>query len=169
MTKKKIAETLNLRVNIGNYQHIEISKYAEQEIEYETKEEMIEKENAFTSDLLDNLVRNLDVIPQKVSKVEEVSVLKVKESIGRAIPEWMNDNQEPNLAKKKSIQSEAEQVEQAEKVEGNIVKADNEIDDLLGGNDTKSVPEEKVEVENGKTKEKVVVAEDDLFGESDLF
>ena len=34
MVKRKIAECINLRVNVGNYQHIELTKYVEEEIEY---------------------------------------------------------------------------------------------------------------------------------------
>jgi hypothetical protein len=164
MAKRKIAETVNIRVNIGNYQHIEISKYAEEEIEYDTAEERIEKENKFTSDLLDNLVRNLDQIPQKVNKVEDTSILKVKESVGKAIPDWMKDNQEPNLAKKKIVQAEAEQTDQVEKVEKKLDTSKTEIDDLLGDSKDEPKKEEKVEVPATSASDN-----GDLFGDDDLF
>ena len=46
MSKKKIAETINVRINVGNYQHIELTKYAEEEIEYSSTEELQSKEDS---------------------------------------------------------------------------------------------------------------------------
>ncbi len=42
--EKKIATALNVRINVGNYQHIELTKYAEQSISYDSEDEMIKPE-----------------------------------------------------------------------------------------------------------------------------
>ena len=42
--KRKISECINLRINLGNYQHLELVKYGEEEIEYNNDEERINKD-----------------------------------------------------------------------------------------------------------------------------
>ena len=107
MESKKIAETINVRINIGNFQHIEISKYAEKEITYNDKQEMTDKEDALTQELLENIIRNMRTIPSRLGKKTE-AVQDVEDKIQKAIPEWMINNEEPNLAKKKNISGGAE-------------------------------------------------------------
>ena len=127
---KKIAETINVRINVGKYQHIEISKYAEKEIEYETEEEIAKKEDQLTSELLSNLIRNMRTIPEKLGKDTD-AVIELEESITKAIPEWMKDKTEPNLAKQSNIKSEAEEKGNQDKTAEKKVAVTPEVVSLL--------------------------------------
>jgi len=140
MAKKKIAETVNIRINVGNYQHIELSKYAEKEIEYENKEEMIAKEDKLTEELIENIVRNMRRISEKLGK-ETNGVSDVEERITKVIPDFMKGAEEPNLAKKKVVQSEAEEKSNEEKKKASSQKAssqEKEIADLVEEDPVKS-------------------------------
>ena len=88
--EKKIAETVSVRINVGNYQHIEISKYAEKKIEYNNEEEMKKQEDQLTDELIANLVRNMKTIPEKLGKKTD-AVVAVEESIIKAIPKWLEE------------------------------------------------------------------------------
>ena len=157
MEKKKIAETINIRINVGNYQHIEISKYAEQEIEYDSPEEMVEKEDQLTSEIVDNLVRNMRTIPEKLGKDTD-AVEKVEERLTKTLPDFMKGSQEPNLAKKKSIQAEAEEKSNSDAKEEKVKEKEEGVADLVG-NDAGENKKEDVEQIDG---------EEDLFVK-DLF
>jgi len=133
MEKKKIAETVNIRINVGNYQHIEISKYAEKEIEYADQEDMVQKEDQLTSELIDNLIRNMRTIPSKLGK-DTSSVDKIEERLTKTLPDFMKGSQEPNLAKKKSIQSEAEEKDTADKKEVKAKQTETLVSDDLDKN-----------------------------------
>ena len=152
--EKKIAETINVRINLGNFQHIEISKYAEQTIQFETKEEMVEKEDLLTTELVENIVRNMRTIPEKLGKKTQ-AVQEVEERISTTIPEWLKSNEEPNLAKKKHIADTAKQKQEKDKEEDQIT----EIDTIMS--DEKQTPEPELA--------KVGDAEEtNLFDDSDL-
>ena len=91
MSKKRIAETINVRINVGNFQHIDITKYAEKEIEYNSQEEMIKKEDELTDELLDNLIRNMRTIPEKLGKKTN-AVVEFEGAVQKKIPEWLEKN-----------------------------------------------------------------------------
>lgn len=97
MAKRKISECINVRINVGNYQHIEIVKYAEEEIEYSNTKERIEKEDAIRDDVVANLLRSLKAIPEKLGKGIE-NAIEVEESIKKKIPEWLANGPVPNIA-----------------------------------------------------------------------
>jgi hypothetical protein len=108
---RKISECVNVRINVGNYQHIEVTKYAEEEITYETKEELIEFENDLTTDLVNSLVRSMKSIPEQLGKGVE-NAQEVEESIATAIPEWLANSPIPNIAnqaKKQNLKIAAQQ------------------------------------------------------------
>lgn len=122
MSERKISECISIRINVGNYQHIELTKYAEEQIEYSTPKERMEKEDELRDDLVASIVRSMKAIPEKLGKGIEAAI-EVEESIKKAIPEWMEKEAVPNLAntaKKKEIQNEAEQKEQKKKAEDNL-------------------------------------------------
>ena len=119
MTEKRIAETINVRVNVGNYQHIEITKYAEKQISYETSEEMVQKEDELTNELLENLIRNMKKIPERLGKNTD-AIAKVEEAINKGIPRWLEESPEPNIAnaaKDKRDSNTAEQKDELDKQE----------------------------------------------------
>jgi len=41
MSEKKIGTCVKVLINVGNYQNVEVAKYAETTISYSTKDEMI--------------------------------------------------------------------------------------------------------------------------------
>ncbi len=111
-TKKRISGAVTVRINVGNFQHIELVKQAEQEIEFSSREEMIKKEDELRDDLLASLKRDMSAIPAALNKgIEEA--IKVEEAIKKAIPEWMGKEGVPNLAndatKKLEVKVSAEQ------------------------------------------------------------
>lgn len=111
MAKKKISECIKVLINVGNYQNIEIAKYAETEIEYGSKEEMVKMEDELTSDLIDNIIRNMKTIPDRLGKKIDV-VEKFEDSVKKSIPEWLNSSPVQNLAnsaQKLSVDSAARQ------------------------------------------------------------
>lgn len=111
---RKIADCINVRINLGNYQHIELVKYAEETIEYSNDEERIEKENKLTSELFNSLIRTMQSIPKSLNK-DAASIQVVEESIKNKIPEWLANGPVPNIANvannaaKKETQIAAEQ------------------------------------------------------------
>tara|TARA_R110000824_G_scaffold12226_7_gene53612 strand:- start:38787 stop:39413 length:627 start_codon:yes stop_codon:yes gene_type:complete len=128
MSERKIAECINIRVNVGNFQHIEFTKYAEEKIEYSNDAERVEKEESLRDDLVKSIISSLETLPAKLKKGQAEAV-EVQEAIATAIPEWLAENPIPNIAnsaEKKFIQSTAEQKSKkdvASKVDGLEVKA----------------------------------------------
>lgn len=112
MSKRKIAECINVRINIGNYQHIELTKYAEEEIEFSSTKELTEKEDSLRNDLIASLTRSMKAIPERLGKGVENAV-EVEETLKKAIPAWLENNPVPNIsngAKKADIRNSAEQM-----------------------------------------------------------
>lgn len=97
MANRKIAECINVRINVGNYQHIELTKYAEEQVNYETKEELKLQEDSLRDDLISSLIRSMKVIPEKLGKGVE-SAQEIEEAIQKAIPEWLEKGPVPNIA-----------------------------------------------------------------------
>jgi len=118
MATRKISECINIRINVGNYQHIELVKYAEEEIEYTDATDRKKKEDALRDDLVESLLRSMKAIPERLGKGVE-SAVEVEERIKKAIPEWMEKNPIPNIAnggKKLEISSAAEQKDKKDKM-----------------------------------------------------
>ena len=137
MSKKRIiSESINIRINVGNFQHIEIIKQAQEEISYESEEDRIAQEEALTSDLVTSIVRSMRSVPEKLGK-GVANAQEVEESIAKAIPAWLNEKV-PNIAdnpKKKLIQVSAEQKSKVD-----------EVDDIFDVEETTPVaPVEEVE------------------------
>ena len=155
--EKKIAETVSVRINVGNYQHIEISKYAEKKIEYNNEEEMKKQEDQLTDELIANLVRNMKTIPEKLGKKTD-AVVAVEESIIKAIPKWLEEQPEPNIANKAKESNNsviAEQVTQNKKQEQDLDEEKDLLEDPVPGKEEKDNKKEEVK--------KVEESDDDLF------
>lgn len=122
MSQRKISECISVRINVGNYQHIELTKYAEESIEYSSEQERIEKEEQLTNDLITSLKRGMKSIPEKLGKGIEQAI-EVEESICKAIPEWLENSAVPNIAngaEKKHIQVVSEQKQQKDEATSNL-------------------------------------------------
>jgi len=185
MAKRKIADCLNVRINVGNYQHIEITKYAEEEIEYSNEKERIQKEESLRDDLLTNLITSMKAIPERLSKGVQ-NAIEVQESIKKSIPEWLANGHVPNIAnmaKAKELQVAAEQKENKDEhsKEIDIVnetfnkKSDSkpeipEVDKLEGKDlfEEDSVPVISKETKADVVKDIATEASDDIF-DDDIF
>ena len=108
MSKRKISDCYNVRINVGNYQHIELTKYAEEEIEYSTPQERVQKEDALRDELIASLYRSMKELPAKLGRGVE-SAVEIEESIKKAIPGWLANNPVPNIANgaKKAVISDS--------------------------------------------------------------
>ena len=178
MSQRKISECISVRINVGNYQHIELTKYAEESIEYSSEQERIDKENELTNDLISSLKRGMKSIPEKLGKGIEQAI-EVEESICKSIPEWLENSAVPNIAngaEKKHIQVVSEQKQQKDEATSNLsevicdevkpdpedVKIDESEEDLFeeepkeekSGVKTETTETTETEVEEVKTEEK---------------
>lgn len=196
MSKRKISECINIRINVGNYQHIELVKYAEEEIEFSSVAERQQKEDQLRDDLVQSMIRSMKAIPEKLGKGIENAV-EVEQSIKKAIPEWMEKGGVPNIAnnaKKIEIKTAAEQKDTKDKATADSEQFEvkqstntNPANKAKGKDDDasdKELFEDKFE--NGKSKdlveERTVAAstqatpaktaatkKDSLFDDDDLF
>jgi hypothetical protein len=115
--KRKISECINIQINVGNYQHIAITKYAEEEIEYSSETERIQKEDALTDSLVESMTRSMKAIPEKLGK-GVTAAIEVEQAIKKTIPEWLAKNIVPNIAnnaKKQDNKIKNEQFDQLDK------------------------------------------------------
>ena len=97
MGEKKIATSVDILINVGAYEHIQITKYAEKKITYETPEEMVQKEDLLTDELVKDILRTMRSIPDKLGKKTD-AVAKIEEKIGKKMPTWLEEGVEPNIA-----------------------------------------------------------------------
>ena len=194
--KKKIAENISVLIKTAQFENIEITKYAEMEIENTDQEEMELQEDQLSRELQASLFRTIHSIPDAVGKPEwKEPVQQVDEKIKKRIPEWLNTNPEPNLAlenhKKsvgKQVSNRSEQQEKIVEVEsldsGNKVEGEADMSALTesdlgfeGDNKDKSVSENqeiKQEIKGVKENKdnsiasKEVKKTEELFSDADL-
>ena len=181
MSNRKISSCVNVRINVGNYQHIEFTQYAEEQIEFNSPDERIQKEDELFNELTQCIMRSLKSLPEKLGKGIDQAV-EVQESIKKAIPAWLESNPVPNIAngaKKREIQATAE----AKDNKDTIVKKNEEIKSekvlMVEAKDpVKVVQSEKKEIGVEELFDDVVTPiskdkdqdeKDDLFGDDDLF
>lgn len=125
--KRVISECINIRINVGNYQHIEITKQASEEIEYSSEAERLTLEENLTTDLVDSIVKTMRTVPARLGKGIE-NAQEVEEAISKAIPEWLENNP-PNLADKPreaANRSAAEAKEVIDRASEDILDVDEE-------------------------------------------
>jgi len=127
---RKIATSVSVRINVGNYQHIEISKYSESEIEFNTTEERIKLEDGLHEEIVSDLIRNMRILPEKLGKKTD-SVTEFEESVKKQVPNWMRSNIEPNIAKENFNKINAES-------KSKLIEEEKEVESIiLGGNTSK--------------------------------
>ena len=117
MSTRKIAQCISVRVNVAQYEHIEFTKYCEEEIEFSSAEERVKKEDSLREDLVASLMRDFREVPKQLGK-GLAQTLKVEEAIQKALPQWLSQNPIPNIAnnsKKIDVKNTAKQY--VEKVE----------------------------------------------------
>ena len=187
MEKRKISECINVRINIGNYQHIEITKYAEEEIEFSSVAERIQKEEALTDDLTQSLIRGMKSIPERLAKGVDQAI-EVQASIRKAIPEWLANNPIPNIAntaKKNDIKAVADaknnkevaiaKIKEVDLKENDVVPSVTSVErDIVFETSVTSTSSNENELfdDATTTNEKTSVKKsdnEDLFGDDDIF
>lgn len=162
--ERKISTCVNVRVNVGNYQHIEIAKYAEETVQFSSESERLEKEAKLTSDIIQDLHKTMKQVASDLGK-GTAEAAQVTEAIKKVIPEWIANSSVPNIAnggKKLEIKVNAEQKEIKDVPKTMIEQEKPKIT-------TESVVKNKTlkeDIEVNK-KEPVIAKKDDLF--DDLF
>lgn len=149
MEQKKIATSVDVLINVGAYEHLQITKYAERSISYSSKEEMLEQEDALTNEVVADLIRSMRSMPEKLGKKTTANI-EIEAKIAKKVPEWLNGNVEPNIANNAKIQHDT-----------NKAKANAEIE-----------AKQKTETPKAETKTEAAPAnlgETDLFNDEDLF
>jgi len=153
MKEKKVATSVDLLINVGQYEHLQITKYAETKIEYESQEEMVKKEDQLTDELVADVIRTMRSLPEKLGKKTE-AVSAIEEKIMKKVPAWLENNPVPNLAEKKFQEAQGKESIRVEAKNESIKEESVDVENLLGEDSIKSDKEE-------------TNTEEDLFGEDD--
>lgn len=161
--EKKIATSVNVRINVGNYQHIEITKCAEQNIAYESEKEMTAKEDKLTDSVVADILRTIRSIPDKLGKKTN-AVEELEESVKKEIPRWLTEGGEPNLASGKTSVAEKKHQDvisdKKAEIDNKKKAASTDVEEVMSKEDSaKPQKEEAAKVEEDK------VTEEDIFGE----
>jgi len=169
--EKKIATSVDILVNIDRFEHLQVTKYAETKITYENEEEMIQKEDELTNQLINDVLRTIRVIPGKMGQNPLLgqkmdAVTKIEEKISKKMPAWLEEGGVPNIntAKKKYQAAVASDYSKKEENIVNKTINDASTDDFLSG---KTEKVEKVEKVEKKVEEKD--SNDNFFDDEDLF
>jgi hypothetical protein len=173
MEEKKIATSVEVLIRVADFESIRIAKYGETKITYESTEEMVRKENELNAELVDDLVRNMRSLPEKLGKRAVAPVAAIEDKIQKKIPEWLANNPIPNLAKDASEKGD---MQAANKVEAKKEKEASQNDEVAKLVEPLApippVPEPVKPVEKPLEKvpeKKIDLNADDLFGDDDLF
>jgi len=162
MKKRVISESINIRINVGNYQHIEITKQAQEEIEYKNEEERLALEEGLSNDLISSVINSMRLVPQRLGKGVD-NAQEVEESITKAIPQWF-ENSPPNLANVPKANSNKVASDQ----KANKDDFASSVEDIIAEPEVVAVMTNKeveiAESELGSEK----VPEEMLFGDDDL-
>jgi len=155
MQEKKIATSVDLLINVGQYEHLQITKYAENKIEYESQEEMVKKEDQLTDELVADVIRTMRGLPEKLGKKTE-AVSAIEEKIIKKIPGWLENNPVPNLAEKKFEDAQGKESARVEAKKETMKEASIDVENLIGEDSIKSDKQEsQAETED--------LFDDDLF------
>lgn len=147
MPKKRIATSVDALINVDRYEHLQVTKYAEREIEYTSEEDMIAQEDQLTDELLADITRSLNKVPEKWGK-SGVPIKDFEEKVQKKLPAWLEGNAIPNIAnnaekqfKKNSAEAEAKAEEKSEK------KAEDseEVEKLIADESSETPAEQTVE------------------------
>jgi len=152
--KRKIADCVNIRIKVGDFEHIEVVKYAEEEIEYSDDKERIGKEDSLTNSLIESVMRSFIAIPERLKK-GKTQAIEVEQKIIKAIPAWLAGDSVPNIANgaKKAFNTE---VDKQQKEKEKSIKADKAI---FPDEDAKIPKIEKIEKEKIKMDDPTLTSE----------
>lgn len=166
MNEKKIATAIDILINVDRFEHIQITKYGEAEINYASEEERKQKEDQLTAETIDDAKRSLDIIVKNLQNKGAQPVEAIKEKIVNKMPSWLEKGAEPNianLAEKNFEKNKANAEADNEKATKDKAEASQEISEIL-----EEKPEKKDKPEGTEKKPE----DADIFGdfkEEDLF
>lgn len=136
--QKKIATSVDLLINVGQYEHLQITKYAETQIEYDSQEDMVKKEDQLTDELVQDVIRTMRGLPEKLGKKTE-AVSAIEEKIIKKIPGWLENNPVPNLAAKKFEEAQGKESARVDAKKESTKEASADVAPLIETNGTESI------------------------------
>ena len=166
MTEKKIATAVEVLVKVANFESIRITKYGESKIDYDSPEDMLKKEDQLNDEVIADIVRSMKRLPEQFPNYAN-SILTMGDRIGKKIPEWLENNAEPNIAnvaKKDYEKSDAKAHAEKESKEQKIEEENEEVNDLIEENEDKN--EENAEKPVQTVEKEAIIPndeDDDLF------
>ena len=124
---------------------VQIEHLSEQNISYESKDEMVKKEDELTDGIVLDVIRSMKSIPDKLGKKTN-AVAELEESVKKEIPRWLTEGAEPNLAASKAnlAQKKHQDVVSNNKAQADSKKSEVSIDiDAFLAKEDETVKEEK--------------------------
>lgn len=193
MAQKKIATGVKVLIKVADFESIEIAKYSETTIDFDSQEDMVAKEEEHNADIVNDLIRSMRELPDRLGK-KTTAVQDIEQKIEGAIPRWLEENPIPNLAENtdlaKSMKAKsdgkaiAKDSGRTELTDGlDLDLGDDEIapgeiarvDEMVYGKEgeesttTETTGGETVDIdtETDETPVAVVATDDDFFGDDD--
>ena len=175
MAEKKIATAVEVLIKTAQFENIRVTKYHEAKIEFESDEEMRQKEDKLSEAAVDDLIRGLRIKAEKIGKRIEGVIEEAKENIQKRIPEWLEADPEPNIAnlaqkahEKAEAEIHADEENKKEEEKNDPVLAPEPVADNKEEKkeEKKEEPEQKKESESEAKKE---AEESDDLNDDDLF
>lgn len=137
---RKIAGSVNLRIRLGDWEHLEFVKYAEEQITYENDDERIAQEDKLHVDLMDLLMRSVKEGAKKLGMDGIAVAQEIEQKMQKRIPEWLEKGEVPNIAGQNQAEKRLNQV--ADKQQDIVDKqkeSDNTVKNTFEGADSNTV------------------------------
>lgn len=162
MEEKNISTSIEILIRVADFESIRIAKYGEKKITYESEEDRIKQEDRLDAELVEDIVRCMRGIPNKLGKKTISPVAAIEEKIVKKIPEWLANNPVPNLAKESAEKGDMKASNEAESKMVKEEKQSKEVEALFDTPvDNKSAP--------SPMEKPLDLNADDLFNDEDLF
>ena len=173
MAQKKIATGVKVLIKVAEFESIEIAKYSETTIEFDSQENMVAQEEEHNADVVNDLIRSMRELPDRLGKKTN-AVTKIEASIEGAIPKWLNENPIPNIADGVNLPLTMKDKSDNKAIAKNKTKSEL-TEDLDLGDDDETATEEtevveefaEVEAETNDVPEAVTADANDLFSDDD--
>jgi len=172
MMEKKIATSVDVLINVAQWEHLQITKYAEKKITYENEEDMVKQEDQLTDELVKDIIRTMRSLPDKLGKKTN-AVASIEEKIQKKIPTWLEEGAEPNIANTAKVNAdkavakanaEAEQKKVKEETLKSVAQADTDALFSEPEKASSEQPKDSDKDDNGRD-----LDDSDLFDDEDLF
>ena len=64
--QKKIATSIDVLINVDRFEHVQVTKYSEKQIEYRDEAERQQEEDKLTIEVTEDLVRSLSIMSEAI-------------------------------------------------------------------------------------------------------